>query len=132
MSFKVFPGVEEAVQLVFAHAAADGIERFSLLTRDSVPGKSFHIAAHIVSKRDRSGDGWRFTQLHEHASDEINILLPGPSGLRYRYEVDGRVEHVEAPCAVFIAAGARHRMEPVKGAGVFLCMQLDSQEPASG
>ncbi|MFH1278448.1 MAG: hypothetical protein ABIK65_08725 [Candidatus Eisenbacteria bacterium] len=127
MGFEVFPGVIEPIGMIPGHTKIEGIERYLLLTRSSIPGTTFHIAAHVVSGRYEPGGEWRFTEPQEHEFDELNILLPGAEGLRYRYEIDGVIHRIDGPCSVFISAGTRHRMEPLEGAGIFLCIQLNSE-----
>jgi mannose-6-phosphate isomerase-like protein (cupin superfamily) len=126
VGFLVFPGIHEPVGKIPGHTMVDGIDRYLLLTKASVPGRTFHIAAHIVSGGYEAAAGWRFTQPQEHEFDEVNVLLPGEGGLRYKYEIDGTIHLVDGPCSVFISAGTRHRMEPVSGNGIFLCIQLEA------
>jgi hypothetical protein len=134
MRFQVIPAMEQPIGSVPGHASVEGIERLLLLTNAMVPGRTFHIAAHYVSGPHRratgeaqgTGEEWLFTTPHEHPFDEINVVLPVEGKLRYRYEVDGAIEYAEGPCAVLLAAGVAHRMEPVEGRGLFLCIQLNS------
>ena len=71
---------------------------------------------------------WTFTELERHPFDEINLLIPTGDTLRYRYEVDGESRIAEGPCTVFLPAGVEHRMEPIEGTGVFLCIKLDRSD----
>ena len=126
MRFKVVAGVDEPLSSMTAHRKVEGIERLRLLDRQAIPGRSFHVAAHVVSADYRPQESSGFTDPESHTFDEVNVLLPGDDGLRYRYEIDEEVHFVEGPCTVFIAAGTMHRMEPVEGSGTFLCIQLDT------
>jgi len=133
MRFQVIPGIEQSIGSIPGHAPVEGIDRWLLLDNTRLPGRTFHIAVHYVSGalHDAPGEAaakdkqWRFTKPHEHPFDEINILLPVGGKLRYRYEVDGAIEYAEGPCTVLLGAGTRHRMEPVEGSGLFLCVQLN-------
>jgi hypothetical protein len=130
--FKVVHGVMEPLAEVPGHKNAVGIERFLLLAPETVPGRFLHIAAHYVSGSYEPTTDWRFTEPSAHPFDEINVVLPYEGGrLQYRYEVGGVATLVDGPCTVFIPAGAMHRMEPVGGSGIFLCIQaLPADKPA--
>lgn len=125
--FKVSTGISEALGQIPGHAGVAGIERLLLLTNATVPGRSFHVAVHQVEAEAAAGKPWRFAETQTHPFDEINILLPREGVLRYQYEIDGETTWLEGPGAAFIPAGTRHRMEPVAGAGYFLCIQLDTK-----
>lgn len=122
--FRVIPGLHEPLEAVTNHQGVPGIDRFLLLTEQAVPGRSFHLAAHIVTDGYVPDEDWQFSHRHSHDFDELNVLIPSGEGLRYRYEVDGEIHMIEGPCSTFIPAGTEHRMEPVEGSGIFLCIQL--------
>jgi len=133
MRFQVIPAIEQPIGSIPGHAPVEGIDRLLLLTNALVPGRTFHIAAHHISNTHRGAPGdapgraeeWLFTTPHQHPFDEINVLLPVGGKLRYRYEFEGTIEYAEGPCTVFLSAGVMHRMEPVEGTGLFLCIQLN-------
>jgi len=131
--YRVFPGFVEPLSCVAGHRAVEGIERYSLLKADMVPGTSFHVAAHVVGAEMQPADSFRYTQAHSHDFDELNILVSEDSTLTYLYEVDGEKFTVSSPATVHIPAGSLHRMEAVSGTGVFLCVRLDAaSEPRDG
>ena len=117
------------------HRDIPGLERLRLMTSADLPGVSFHAAAHQIAHTEGAREGvWRYAGVESHPFDEINMLLPGPDGLAYQYEVSGRTFRVEAPATVIIRAGEPHRMEAIVGSGTFLCLYADRQsapeEPA--
>ena len=122
--FQVIPGLHQPLDQIPDHQGVSGIDRFLLLTQGAVPGRSFHLAVHVVSTDYEPEDGWKFSHPHSHDFDELNVLIPSSESFRYRYEVDGEVQEVEGPCSTFIPAGTSHRMEPIEGTGYFLCIQL--------
>jgi len=125
MGFLVFPGIDEPIGLVPGHSPVEGISRVLMLTNGAMPGRSFHVAAHFDSADYRPAADWQFTEPHAHPFDEINLLLPAGDCLRYRYEVEGRLHEISGPCSVFLSAGTPHRMEPIEGQGIFVCIQLN-------
>jgi hypothetical protein len=128
MGVKIFKGINMPHHMdnLFGHGDLTGIERLSFLEKDRIPGKSFHVAAHIVHDSYNHRKDWHYAELHEHAFDEINILI-SIAGLKYRMEFDGKPEEICAPSLIYIPAGIKHRAEPVCGTGIFVCIYLDHQ-----
>lgn len=122
----VFPGFVEPLSLIPGHCDVQGIERYSLLKSGMVPGRSFHIAAHVVNADLKTADDFRYTQPHSHDFDEMSILTSEKGTLTYLFEVDGQRFTVSSPATILIPAHAEHRMEAISGEGTFLCVHLDS------
>lgn len=125
----VIQGFPQALSQLSGHVDVPGIERLALLNRMDVPGHSFHVAVHVVSQAERTGQAAHYMTVHSHPTAELNILLSERSSLTYRYEVDGATFDVTSPATVFIDAGTPHRMEVLSGEGLFLCIQLDAEAP---
>jgi len=128
-AFTIVPGLWEPLAAVAGHSGAEGIDRLLLATNASVPGRSFHVAAHLVGAGFVPSADFAFTERQRHPFDEINVLIPNGGPFRYRYEVEGEIRIAEGPCSVFLPAGVEHRMEPIEGTGVFLCIKLDRTRP---
>lgn len=129
MHYKIIPGIVSSIGDVQGHKPIYDITRHLLLDNFSVRGKSFHIATHIISRDYVHSSDWKFCEYHSHAFDELNLILSENDNLEYRYEIEGTAEIVKSPSSVFIPAGKLHRMEPTKGRGIFVCIQLNSQPP---
>jgi len=107
MSYKKLDSVFEALEEIPDHRSAAGIRRVLLLKRSDLPGKSFHIAAHLVNSRDRGKQSWEHTTPHTHSVDELSLLIANSGELKYRFEIDGGVIIAESPCAILIPAGRK-------------------------
>ncbi len=128
----LFSGRSAPLSTVPGHLDVEGITRMLLLTAADRPGLSFHIACHEVTDAGDAREGvWRYASLEAHPHDEINLLIPGPAGLAYQYEVAGRVFRAEAPATVIIPSGDPHRMEVLSGSGIFVCLRLDGAASSS-
>lgn len=127
MNVKIFKGIPKPYYLdkVFGHEDIKGIERLSFWEREHLPGKSFHIATHIIDATYRHQENLHYEQLHKHEFDEINILISTSSCLKYKMEFDGKLEEISSPSLIYIPAGIDHRAEPVSGTGIFICIYLD-------
>jgi len=127
MSVRIFKGINKPYHMerLFGQEDLKGIERLSFLGREHIPGKSFHIAAHIINDNYIHQENWHYAQLHTHEFDEINILISTDSCLTYKMEFDGKLEEVVSPSLIYIPAGIEHRAEPVCGTGIFFCIYLD-------
>jgi hypothetical protein len=124
----VLPARSVGLSALPGHRDVPGLERLLLMTSADLQGASFHAAAHQVAHTEGAREGvWRYAGVESHPFDEINMLLPGPAGLTYQYEVSGRAFRVEAPATVIIRAGEPHRMEAISGSGTFLCLYADRQ-----
>jgi len=110
---------------IFGREDLKGIERLSFLEKEHIPGKSFHVAAHIIKGRYVHQEDWHYAQLHKHECGEINILISTNPCLRYKMECDGKLEKVSSPSLIYTPAGIDHRSEPVSGTGIFICIYLD-------
>ncbi|MCX8011973.1 MAG: hypothetical protein N3A64_02310 [Desulfobacterota bacterium] len=133
MSIKIFKGVLASYHMgkIFGQKELKGIERIVFLENNYLPGKSFHIAAHVIDYTYKHQRYWHYSQLHVHGHDEINILISLGSTLQYRIEFDGNIKEVFSPVSIYIPAGIKHRSEPVAGTGIFICIYLDQLSSTS-
>ena len=98
------------------------ITRRVLVNNDFFKGCNAHIAVHYVKGIENNDE--RYTQLHTHEVDEINLILgDGDSdSLVYRVRTDSEEFTLKSPQAVYIPKGIPHAAEVVKGKGMFLCI----------
>jgi len=127
MNIKIFKGVPIPFYMgrLFGHEDIKGIERLLFLEKEHIPGKSFHVATHIIDATYKHQKDWHYDQLHAHDFDEINILISTNSCLKYKMECDGTLEKISSPSLIYIPAGTKHRAEPIEGTGIFICIYLD-------
>ena len=82
-----------------------------------------HVAVHHV---DLSGEDGRerYSRLHIHEVDEINLLvsLSLTRPLRYRFVVGSEEFELTGSHSVFIPAGTVHSADAVSGRGLFVCL----------
>lgn len=127
MDVKIFRGIKNPRHMGKTFGVDDlaGIERLTFMERGDIKGKAFHVAAHVVDDTHVHQQDWHYAQAHEHAFDEINMLVSTGGCLKFRMEFDGITEVISSPSLIYIPAGTRHRSEVQEGAGIFLCIYLD-------
>ncbi len=59
MGVKIFKGINRPFHMgkIFGREDLKGIERLSFLEKEQIPGKSFHVAAHIIERQVCSSRG---------------------------------------------------------------------------
>lgn len=129
MSIKIFKGIESA-HYTDDLSGIQGIMRYSFLEKEDIKGKSFHVASHIIGDSFVYQNEWIYSKAHQHDFNEINMLISEKSTLKYKFELDGKVEEISSPSLIFIPAGIIHRAEPVSGTGTFLCIYLNADANA--
>jgi hypothetical protein len=81
-----------------------------------------------ISSRDVSGlvEGSEpNVELHEHAVSQTYLLIGAPEALEVEIEIEGERGSVTSPAAVFVPAGARHRLRIIRGTGTLLSVVRD-------
>jgi hypothetical protein len=98
------------------------ITRRVLVSNDFFNDCNVHIAVHYVKGIEKNDE--RYTQLHTHEVDEINLILGNEDddGLVYRVHTDSEEFTLKSPQAVYIPKGTPHAAEVIKGKGMFLCI----------
>jgi len=113
-------GVIESLDKVPFHGKAP-IKRYSMLSKSLIPKSNTHIAVHFV---DASKELPKYSKLHKHNYDEINLILSEDSSLRYEIRLEDESYKVASPSTVFIPKGMKHSAQAISGKGIFVCMIL--------
>ncbi len=113
-------GVIESLDKVPFHTEAP-IKRLSMLNKSLIPQSNTHIAVHFV---DASKDLPKYSKLHKHNHDEINLILSEGSSLTYEIQLEDESYEVTSPSTIFIPKGMKHSAQAISGTGIFVCMIL--------
>ena len=116
-------GIKEPLEKIPFHQKAP-IKRLSMLSKSIIPQSNTHIAVHFV---DASKKLPKYSQLHKHNHDEINLILSEDSKLKYKIQFEDEIYNVSSPSTVFIPKGIKHSAEAISGKGIFVCIILSSQ-----
>ena len=113
-------GIIESLDKVPFHSQAP-IKRLSMLNKTLIPQSDTHIAVHFV---DASIDLPKYSTLHSHDHDEINLILSEDSSLTYEIQFEDESYQVTSPSTIFIPKGIRHSAQAISGKGLFVCIIL--------
>lgn len=113
-------GISEPLAKVPFHSNAS-IKRLSMLSKKLIPESDTHVAVHYV---DGSKEIPKYSQLHKHDHDEINLILSENSSLIYDIQLEDEMYKVSSPATVFIPKGIRHNAQAKSGKGLFVCIIL--------
>ncbi|MGI9566854.1 MAG: 2-isopropylmalate synthase [Nitrosopumilus sp.] len=116
-------GIIESLDKVPFHKKVP-IRRLSMLNKSLIPESSTHVAVHFV---DASEELPRYSQLHQHNYDEINLILSEHSKLTYEIQLDHEKYKVSSPSTIFIPNGLQHSAQALSGSGIFVCIILYSK-----
>jgi len=97
------------------------IKRLSMLSKDLIDGSNTHIAVHFV---DTFKNLPKYSVLHKHNHDEINLILSETSKLTYEIQLEDEIYKVTSPSTVFIPKGLKHNAQAISGRGIFVCIIL--------
>jgi mannose-6-phosphate isomerase-like protein (cupin superfamily) len=109
-------GVIESLSKVPFHNKAP-IKRISMLSKKNIPESKVHTAVHFVDTAKKIP---KYSKLHRHNVDEINMILSGEK-LVYEIQLEDEVYKVSSPATIFIPKGTRHRADVISGKGMFVC-----------
>ena len=115
-------GVIESLEKVPFHSKAP-IKRISMLSKALIPQSKTHIAVHWV---DASKNLPKYSKLHKHNHDEINLILSEDSNLTYEIHLEEESYNVKSPSTVFIPKGIKHSAQAISGKGMFVCIILSN------
>ncbi len=113
-------GVIESLDKVPFHSKAP-IKRLSMLNKTLIPQSDTHIAVHFV---DASIVLPKYSKLHKHDHDEINLILSEDSSLTYETQLEDESYQVTSPSTIFIPKGMKHSAQAISGKGIFVCVIL--------
>jgi len=94
-----------------------------MLNKALIPQSDTHIAVHFV---DASKTLPKYSTLHKHNHDEINLILSEDSSLTYEIQLEDESYQVTSPSTIFIPKGIRHSAQAISGKGIFVCMILSN------
>jgi len=120
-------GIIESLDKVPFHSQAP-IKRLSMLNKTLIPQSDTHIAVHYV---DASIDLPKYSTLHSHEHDEINLILSEDSSLTYDIQFEDESYQVTSPSTIFIPKGIRHSAQAISGKGLFVCIILSDNPDSS-
>ncbi len=115
-------GVIESLDKVPFHSKAP-IKRISMLSKSLIPQSNTHIAVHFV---DASKNLPKYSKLHKHNHDEVNLILSEDSPLTYEIKLEEESYKVNSPSTVFIPKGIKHSAQAISGKGIFVCIILSN------
>jgi quercetin dioxygenase-like cupin family protein len=99
-----------------------------MLNKSLVPQSDTHIAVHFV---DASKDLPKYSKLHKHNHDEINLILSEDSSLTYEIQLEDESYEVTSPSTIFIPKGIKHSAQAISGKGIFVCVILSNNHDLS-
>ena len=115
-------GVIESLDKVPFHSKAP-IKRLSMLSKSLIPQSNTHIAVHFV---DASKNLPKYSKLHKHNHDEVNLILSEDSPLTYEIKLEEESYKVNSPSTIFIPKGIKHSAQAISGKGIFVCIILSN------
>jgi len=121
-------GVVEPLENIPFHAKAP-IKRLLMLNKDSIPESSTYISVHVI--KDLPKELPKYSELHKHDCDEINLILSEDDKLTYKVQFENELYEVSSPATIFIPKGVKHRAEVLSGKGIFVCIILQGDYNAS-
>lgn len=113
-------GVDEPLENIPFHGKAP-IHRLSMLSKNHVPQSDTHIAVHFV---DATKNLPKYSKMHKHNHDEINLILSENSKLEYEIQLEDEKYNVLSPSSIFIPKGMNHSAQAISGKGIFVCIIL--------
>ena len=117
-------GIREPLSKVPFHKKAP-IKRISMLNKKNMPESNVHAAVHFVDTVDKKIS--KYSVLHKHDADEINIILSENDKLVYEIQLDDEIYKISSPVTVFIPKGVKHRAEVISGKGFFVCLIMSNK-----
>ena len=94
-----------------------------MLSKSLIPQSNTHIAVHFV---DASKNLPKYSKLHKHNHDEVNLILSEDSPLTYEIKLEEESYKVSSPSTVFIPKGIKHSAQAISGKGIFVCIILSN------
>lgn len=121
-------GIREPLSEVQFHKKAP-IKRISMLSEKIIPESKIHAAVHFVDAIDKKIS--KYSILHKHNVDEVNILLSQNDKLVYEIQLDDEIYKVSSPVTIFIPKGVNHRADVISGSGFFVCLIMSNKYKTS-
>ena len=116
-------GIREPLEKVPFHAKAP-IKRLSMLSKNLISESNTHIAVHFVDSTKKLP---KYSTIHKHNHDEINLILSEESKITYEVQLEDEIYQVTSPSTIFIPKGVSHRAQALTGKGIFVCIILSDK-----
>lgn len=120
----IVKGVKEPLSKVPFHTNTS-IRRFSMLGKNKIPQSKIHTAVHFVNAHENKIS--RYSKLHRHNANEINLILSEDEKLTYKIQLEDEKYTVSSPATIFIPKGIKHSAEVISGKGIFVCIILSNK-----
>jgi cupin superfamily acireductone dioxygenase involved in methionine salvage len=117
-------GINEPLSKVAFHKKAP-IKRISMLSKKTISESKIHAAVHFVDAVDKKIS--KYSTLHKHDADEINMILSDSGKLFYEVQIDDEIYKVNSPVTIFIPKGVKHRADAISGKGIFVCLIMSNK-----
>lgn len=104
------------------------VKRLLMLEKGLIPQSDIHIAVHFIKNLPKKIP--KYSELHSHNCDEINLILSEDSKLVYKIQFEDEIYKVSSPATIFIPRGVKHSAEVLSGKGIFICIVLEGQYQA--
>ena len=121
-------GVVEPLTKIPFHGKAP-VKRLLMLDKTLIPESDVHVAVHFI--KDLPKEMPKYSELHKHECDEINLILSEDDKLFYKVQFEDEIYEVSSPATIFIPKGVKHSAEVLSGKGIFVCIVLEGDYNAS-
>jgi len=121
-------GIHEPLSKVPSHKKSP-IKRISMLNEKTMTQSKIHAAVHFVDAIDKKIS--KYSILHKHDVDEVNIILSQNGNLVYEIQLDDEIYEVSSPVTIFIPKGVTHRADVISGRGFFVCLIMSNKYKTS-
>lgn len=105
------------------------LKRISMLSKKIIPESKIHTAVHFVDVSDKKIP--KYSILHKHDVDEVNLILSQDDKLVYEIQLDDEIYKVNSPATIFIPKGVNHRADVLSGKGIFVCLIMSNKYKTS-
>lgn len=121
-------GIHEPLSKIPFHQKTS-IKRISMLSKKIMPESKIHTAVHFVDVSDKKIP--KYSILHKHDVDEVNLILSQDDKLVYEIQLDDEIYKVSSPATIFIPKGVDHRADVLSGKGIFVCLIMSNKYKTS-
>lgn len=116
-------GISEPLSKVPFHSKSP-VKRTLMLGKKIMPISNIHLAVHLVDVNKKIS---KYSTLHKHDVDEVNLILSHDNTLIYEIQIEDEIYKVKSPSTVFIPKGINHRADVVSGKGFFVCLIMSNK-----
>ncbi|HET9009002.1 MAG TPA: 2-isopropylmalate synthase [Nitrosarchaeum sp.] len=116
-------GISEPLSKVPFHSKSP-VKRTLMLGKKIIPISNIHLAVHLVDVNKKIS---KYSTLHKHDVDEVNLILSHDNTLIYEIQIEDEIYKVKSPSTVFIPKGINHRADVVSGKGFFVCLIMSNK-----